>query len=113
MTMRSLIPKISLTINRISGDYIDGVYTLKTDTVFDVSANVQPYRGVSLQSDKDAKWQMASVILFTEDKIIVGDRFKYFNKNYEVKIVENYAGYQLSHFESIAHELEEELEKTT
>ena len=112
MTMRSLIPKISLTINRIYGDYIDGVYTLKTDTVFDVSANVQSYRGVSLQSDKDAKWQMSSVILFTQDEIIVGDRFQYFSKNYEVKIVENYAGYQLSHFESIAHALEEELEET-
>lgn len=109
--MKSYLPKIVIKINRISGNYIDGVYTIKTDTVFDVNANIQAYRGISLESDKDAKWQMSSVILFTKEEIMVGDRFQYGHKNYEVKIVENYVAYKLSHFESIAHELEEELEE--
>lgn len=108
MKMRSrMIPRTTITFNRSSGEYIDGIYTNEITSIVKVRANIQPYRGISLQSDKDAEWQKSSVILFSEDEIIVGDNFNYQNKNYIVKIVENFTCSNLSHFESIAHEVEE------
>ena len=102
------IKKTLINVKRFQGNYVDGIFVKTQIANLNMLAHIQPFNGNSQESNTDAQWQKSIIKVFSENEILVKDEFDYQNKHYIVKSVANYALGALPHFESIAHEVEEE-----
>lgn len=105
MTIKTrAIKKTQIRLRRNKSDeYIDGIYVKDNFDEVLINAIVQPYQGDSYQQDTDGQVLASSVILFSEDEIILGDEFLYSKKLFRVQRVDEF---MCSHFEAIAHDTE-------
>ena len=91
-------------VTSVKGEYIDGIYVQSEKIIKEILAIVQPYTGISLTQDRDLKVEKSSVIIFTDDEVIIGDSFDYQNKSYIIQRVDAFLNTNNKHYEAIAYD---------
>ena len=99
------IRKTLITLKRSEISYDEyGEAVENKAALINIYVHIQPFNGSNFEISTDGRYQKSVIKLFTEQEILLSDKFIYQDKKFVVSSVADFSLGAIPHFEAVAHE---------